>query len=674
MNKKTAILLLLLLIIGAFLIISTQQTYAASESDGLYENIEDAAKESGDTNLINNRDNYEIDTEKISFFKDPSSVIFNMATNFIFTLQRDFSKLLIVVFDFSMGTSISTILETFIEPFITGMKNTIFERFAVFMISICAFWFLIKIVTNRQSQVFSNMLSLIAIIVVAFAFFAYPVQLLKGLDNVSNEMANAVMDAPYDTISGDDNETISSKGKSSAVIWNLFVHKPWQLIEFGSVSKAQQFENDILKHKPGSDERKKAVQEIAEKENLFSKELSYQSGRCATAFILLLINIFLIIVLMLLCILILGYQFLLLLYVMLGIFVFLLALIPYYGMELVKKWGLKLLGAACMKVLLVFFLSILMVFMSVLYGYTDKFGLLCTMLIIIVMVSMIYLKKDEIIGLFSEFNIGSINFKTPEQMINRAMDQDANVLSYMRNSKLGADISRQESGEFSGKNNESNNVLGNTTSSKEYTSQFRDLKDSTENITKTIQDMSKYFTKAEDLLQKSYDKSKSESEEKAVRNNTEVEYGNFVNRTDAIREMGIGSFDARDISSVANLVRSVELKGGDVEKIIDTNSDYINKPKIQRPSNLQDSLAKSGDQRVAEPPVSVRVGNEYFKNAFGDEKGENFYENMKKKYNPAVVEKFGSAEKLTYSQIQRELKSLSQMQKERPQDDKKEEK
>lgn len=721
MGKRILLTFLCLIIIG--LSIPVMQDYAYAE-DGLYENLDESAKESGDSNLIKYRDNYEIDTEKISFFKDPGSVLLNMSVNFLFGLQKDLTKMVISVFNFSMTLNLSELFKTFLEPFIAGMKGTIFDRFAVFMISICAFIFLVRTITNRQGQVYSGILALLLIIVLAFAFYAHPMELLDGLDSVSTELSNSVMDAPYDTISGKaGSEAGSSTGKSSAVIWNLFVHKPWQIIEFGSVKKAQGYETDILKLKPGSDQRKEKVEELASKEGFFSKTLTTQTGRCITALILLILNIFLIAVIMLFCLLILGYQFLLLVYMMLGIFVFLLALIPYYGMELVKRWGMRMFSTSCIKVLLVFFLSLLMVFMTVIYGFVDEFGLLSTLVIIVVMSAMIYLKKGEIIGLFSNFNISNMNLKTPEQVMNRAMSQDMNAVNGIR-TKAEAFSSNREagSGEFNNAKASSEFEMGsmvgkrrtsggesfesirNDEMAKEEQSQDQDIqafqavrmpystykqehadcktlgdfdqeskeitvlapmKKASESLLGYTQDLGRFFRRAEELLETAYEKSKEESEEDAAHSGKDPEYGNFVSRTNAVRSLGAGHFDPRDISKTAHMIRNYEEKGGDISQIEVSGKGISYGPRassdVRRPAGLSAASNEHKESAGISNVEPIRQaagpsGLEYFKKTFGEEKGEKFYGNMQGKYNSVNLERFTSDEKLSYAQVQRKLK------------------
>lgn len=733
MKNKVLLILLCIFVVGSIAFsLSTEYSFA---EDGLYEDIDEVAKESGDPNFIKFMDNYEVDTQKISFFKDPGSVLLNMATNFIFTLQKDLAKLLIVIFNFAMSTNMSSLLETFIQPFISAMKGTIFDRFAIFMISICAFIYLVRMITSRHGQVISNILSLLLIIVIAFAFYAYPDKLLNTLESVSTEVANSVMDAPYDAIGGDAQPGAkTSTGKSASVIWNMFVHKPWQIIEFGSVKKAHSFEADILKYKPGSDERKEKVEELASKEELFSKSLTAQTGRCITALILFIINVILMVVLLLFCLLILGFQFLLLAYMMLGIFVFLLSLIPYYGIELVKRWGMRLLSTSCIKILLVFFLSLLMVFMSVIYGFTDRFGLLKTLVLILVMTATIYLKRNDIMGLFSNFSINSLNPKAPEQIMNRAMNQDLNAIKAIRDmnrnlsegstletaknvgssaAKMGlgsAGISRNYDSEIRNNSGAENiggdSKIGNEGTKSQQTddreqdvkayqavrmpySKYKDeysdcrtlgdydpesklitvftpMKKASDSLYEYTQDLGRFFRKAEELLESSYEKSKEEAEQEADLKGTEPKYSNFVNRTDAVRSLGAGHFDPRDLSKTASMLRSYEEKGGDSSQITATSKGISygqRSPEHQmiRPKDISEIRSQESRPNAVSTVNAQQLerhkGIEYFKHNFGEEKGEKFYENLQGKYDAVQLDTFSSEEKLTYAQVQKLLKN-----------------
>jgi ABC-type multidrug transport system fused ATPase/permease subunit len=414
-GKRTALLLLTVILLFA---VTASFVFA---EDGLTPDLDEAATNSGDANFIKYRDNYSLDTEKISFFKNPMSTTFDGAANGLFAMQKGLATVQIYLFQIALESNILDLLEEFINPFIDSMRNYIFEGFSLFFISICALVLLLKLAANRQTQAVSGLLQILLIVTLAFIFYNHPVDMMKAAGDLTEGVSDAVMEGPYNAINGESSDA-SMEGKVSALIWNLMVHKPWQTAEFGSIEKAREYEGDILKLKPESDERKELIEKLAKEEGLFSKSLTHQLERVFTLLVLGVMNLLIFLFLTAFCVLIVGYQFLILVYMLLGVFIFLLALIPYFSIELVKRWALRILSACGTKILLAFFLSLLLVFMDAMYKFTDTQGLLFTLFMIIVIIAMIYIKRKEIVGLFTGFRAGNMTVPAAYQTMNRALE------------------------------------------------------------------------------------------------------------------------------------------------------------------------------------------------------------------------------------------------------------
>ena len=460
------------------------------------------------------------------------------------------------------------------------------------------------------------------------------------------------------------------EGKVSALVWNLMVHKPWQVVEFGSVAKAKTYEADILKYEPESDGRKEVVKELADKQKLFSKSGAFQLQRIVILIVLGIFNLLIFAFLTAFCLLIVGFQFLTLFYMLLGIFVFLLALIPYYGMELVQRWCFRILSACGTKILLAFVLSITLVFMDAMYKFVDTMGLLNTLFMITVIIFMIYIKRNEIIGLFVNFRSSEVTLAGAPQRMNHHLYKDLNIIpNFSSMTKISTNEAEGNSPSTLRSPSESgtpNNMNKDTQHSPGESAAV--MKQAAGSITRSTQDMSRYYHKAEELLQKQYENSKSESDDAAEKKGTNPEYGAFVRRTDAVRKLGAGQFDQRDVSSAARILKRVEEKGGDVENVIADSKISPHPEEVKRPMSLADR--STGAEVVAfEKTVSgsmgserpVKAGIDYFRENFGEEKGEEFFEAMSRKYDAFTVAGFASTEKLTYAQVQRQLKEKEQI-------------
>lgn len=651
MHKKIIIILSLLLIM--IMALSTVTVYA--EDDDLYKNLEETAQESGNDYFVNYRDNYELDTEKMSFFKGDEfgSVILNILTSFTFLFQKMCATLTIAVFSFSLSTNIIEVLGGFIEPFLSAMKGSLWDSLSMYAIAFAAFMLLIKMAQNKTSQALSSLIGIIMIIALAVMFYAYPIQMLRGIDSVTNGISDAVMEGPYKATVG--GSSVDAKGKASALCWNLLVHKPWQILEFGSVSTAEKYEEDILKLEPGSEKRKDLVNELAESQGLFSKSVWHQFIRLCTAIIAFFFNLILMIVLLLFSALIIGYRLLLLVYLALGIFVFLIALLPYYGLFLIRKWGMRVISISFTRIMVVFFLSITLVFMDVIYKFIDEYGLFIVLFIMIVTVAAIWFERYRLLDLFSACRT---NGNQLNQNMNRSLETDYNAIENMKNLRrkalrgmenINADGLKfksedSQSNTQDGKEKSDSQVIRVNEKSKESTNKnYSNIKETSENLQKSAenmrtasQDMSTYFKSAEALLQKQYEYSKTKAEEGANKKEA-VEYDDFVKRTEQVRTKGIGNFDKRDLTNVANIMRSTVEQGGSISDVIsDGKSIYREKPRnLQRPESLKSvknnesfTDLSNNNKRKADKLRGIK----YFKSNFGDEQGEEIYESLASKY------------------------------------------
>lgn len=707
-KRKRAILL----IIAVLLFVALVGGFVFAD-DGLYPDIDEAAQNSGDENFIENRDNYYLDSEKMGML-DGVSAMFAGAANALLSFQKDLASMQITIFDLAMKSNVIDLLDAFVVPFIESMRVYIFDEFSLYFISICGLLLLIRLAANRQTQALTGLIQALMIIVIALLFFNNPVLLIEKADEVTQSVSDTVLEAPYNAIYGE-GASEDMDGKVAALVWNVMVHKPWQIAEFGSIQTAKEYESGILKYKPDSNERKALVKLLAKDEGIFSKSTHYQISRVTTLFFVGILNLVIFLCLTFFCGMVAMYRMVILVFMLLGVIVFLIALIPVFGVELVRRWVGKILAACSMKILLSFLLAMILVFMDAVYSLIDTKGLIYTMFTIIVIIAAIYTKRNDITSLFSGFKTAKKTYSDvwdSGQRTWRAAGQAWNVghemsnrmnNTYMRGNgrsqtvphwNLGRDngsqtepiiTPRYESGTALVPSKGAGYVMqpahsmnfGPAGAGSEYVSSgggssykkeepvavkngTADMKDAAETLKIAAKDMNRYYRKAEQLLQQQYDKSRTTSDEKAKRKGETPRYGEFVRRTDAVRSLGAGKFDQRDIATTARILQRVEKSGGDVDRIlVGSGKDVFHE--VKRPESLTKRNVSSGG-KVSEPSGAVKMrgegirGLDYFKANFGEEKGEEFFSDMRKKYGVATVEHFGSSDKLTYAQVQRRIR------------------
>ena len=692
-NNKLRGLALFLCIVILVISAGSVDGYASSAEEDLYKNVGETAQESGNDYFIKYRDNYELDTEEMSFYKDTGSVIIEMGNSFLFTMQKGIATLVISVFAFALSTDITDILSNYIQPFVDSMHQGLWSNLAVYAISLAAFVLLIKYAQNKTTQALSNFIALIMIIVLAFLFFAYPVELFEGVELVADGVSDEVLEGPYIAVAGGGSAD-DVKGKASALCWDMFVHKPWQILEFGSVETAKKYELDILKHKPGSDKRLDKVEDLAESEGLFSKSQPYQFSRLVTAAILFIFNVILEFLILAFALLILGYKILLLFYMLLGIFVFIIALLPAFGFELIRRWGMRTIGVAFTRVLVTFFLSIVLIFMDVIYGFVDTYGLTIVMMLMITSIVVIWFERHRIADLFIGYR------STGEQMpytVRQSLNTDFNALEKVHAVRQRALISsamRNTAGEEGNDLTAGNyGVTGNyvrngsvsydkksAVVSNEIKTSAEAMSVSADKLRTVTDDMSAYFRHAEELLQKQYDYSKAKADAVAERNNAPAEYDDFVKRTEKVRSKGNGNFDSRDLTNVARIMQKTVEQGGSISDVVsDGTSIYRKNNSVARPADVTSVRTESISVRENVPErVQTVKGMDYFKQNFGEERGEELYGKLSQKYGVETIREFSPVvqergletegkrdHKMSYAQVikqleQQNLKNSSQ--------------
>lgn len=749
MKKYLKCILCILLIVIA----TTMTAFAASdsgESDGTIFGALNEVNAKG--SYLEYRDNYYLDMEDVSLLSSPGAVIFNMAANGVFGLSKNIGCLTAVATRFAMSTDIYDLVSEFISPFFKSMRKIVFDSLATYFIAAAAFYFMIQLLRSRHSQVIGGLIAVMLIVAAGLFYYAQPMFILSTLNNVTTELSSTVMDAPYDALTDEKSEAATAGDKSVVLVWNVMVHSQWQYLEFGNIRKADTHEKEILTKEQDSDERTDYIEEIEQKGLMKGNTVS-QIERLGLSLIFLVFNILLLIIILGFSVLILGYQFFVLFLAILGTFVFVLALIPNYGTGVLKRWAGKLLTSSAVKIILVFFLAILFIIMDFLYSATSKFGLLPTLFMMISMCIIVAVKRKDIAELFLGTSGGRVikgagdvaagvyemsGLKEKLSDLRRGQEQEMededdderrsreermnrSANDYLSEAELKRQYQEQKTAEH-----ESEDVpnaysdlhaSANTQASKSAMSS-QDLEDENaaaatrnlhgENIT------NEDYRNAEEILSRNYALSKEKAENLAEMTGEPVQYSDFIQRTDAVRDLGSARFDDRDILRTARILKRTEAAGGSMEDLIGDPEDRNSgegpeeiRPQscmtymAEEPINAEaDSGMKSGNALSAQEPVTTESGEDYervadqgtvrtetnvkeqpevilstrataeepaekskkglnfFRENFGEEKGEKYYEKMCAKYGEEAVSQFSTeGENVSYSQVNQNLRS-----------------
>ena len=702
-NRKRSISRVLLLS-GLFVVTAFLYVYAAENSG---------------TNMQYSS-NYYIDCAKTSFFKNTGASLYSLLNNLIFSAIKAVGSSIASIAGFALSTDLFRIIDELISPLFAAIHKYIFNGFSLTLIVVAGIYFIVLLAKQNMMGIISGIVSLIAVIALAGAFFLYPMEILTTANDVSVELSSSVLDIPYES-TGNGGELDTAK-KAEVVVWDTLVHRPWQIIEFGDVETAEKYEKTILEMPCDTEERTDYVQQMYEDKGLFAPTSSYQLERISMGLLLLLFDLVIFIVLVLFCVLIIGYQFFAILLALLGTFIFLMALLPRYGLKLLGNWAIKILSTMAIRVVLIFFLTIIFVVMGYVYGLTATYGVIPVLFLMVSIVVIIVLKRKELLGLFSGFDqpTGFVNkmLNADGNIIRQGVNQYQNIRSArqrkemrekrekreevrdaintetldnlsMRNEILRNKLATQENPEDRKMSEEELRQYRQNTDERRAEENDRKPKGEAPASAKEVQIRRGAATSAGsytrqqrekgiELLRQSYEQSKAASEAEAQRTNQPVQYTAFVQRTDHLRAMNPNAeFDSRDVEKAARIVHNTEANGGSISDLrVGTEASAKEETPKKRTLASNVPHAASENSSFSAPHSAEEGGGEslrrtsskslkgiaYFQANYGDEKGERFYNTMREKYGAAASE-FTSDEKLSPANVRRKLELESKQKK-----------
>ena len=588
-----------------------------------------AYAESGGSSNMQYRGNYYIDCAKTSFFKHLEPSLYSLLNNLVFSAIKGLGEWNAAIIKFSLSADLFEIVDDLISPLFAAIHKYIFNGFSLTLIVLAGMYFIVLLAKQNMMGIISGIVSLVAVIALAGAFFLYPMDILTTVNNLSVELSASVLDAPYESSGGTlDTGNLSPAEKAENIVWNTLVHRPWQIIEFGDVETAERYEDTILSMGCNTDERQEYVQKMYEEKGLFVPTSSYQLERLSMGLLLLLFDVLIFAVMVLFCILIIGYQFFAILLALLGTFIFLMALLPRYGLKLVGNWAVKILSTMAIRIVLIFFLTIIFVIMGYVYCLTGTYGVIPVLFLMVSIIAIIALKRKELLGLFSGYD-------QPTGFVNKMLNADGNIIRHGVNQYQTVRIKRQHKemqekreqreAERDAINAETlqnlsmrNEILRNKLATQENPADrqlseaqlrkyhekaaanmdvqhTRDMQRAqqeapgqpqTENAAPVQVRSSaraagpaastpaagaytrKQRAQGIELLRQSYEQSKTASETEAQRNNQPVHYTPFVQRTNHLRAMNPDAeFDSRDVERAARIVHDTEVRGGSVSEL-----------------------------------------------------------------------------------------------------------
>lgn len=649
MKKVRNITVILLL----FLLIIPNVVYAIDDANPASEmvpKIEDLYNYKDNKYFTEYKNNYYLDIED-TFIKGKIGQFLNEGANLIFGLEVLLTQILASIIYYTFDLSIFDLFSGPLDIVVKNLKVGIFDEFVLLCIAFIGVYFAVKMIKNQKTQVWVALAKMLGILVLSFLFFLRPATTLRGIDSISKEIGQAALEGTYKaTMNGESSHSATESITTN--IWVMFVHKPWQILEFGNTTFAEEYEDEILRLTPGCDERQDIIEDIAKDDIHFKSSLGLQ--RLCIMFLYFIIFILLSIVIIAFCGLIIGYQFLMMIYAAMGPLVLLVALIPSFGFNTVKTWAGKLISYGGMKAILSLVIAILFSFLISTYEFTDQYGILMVSLIQIALLIVVWVKRESLLEGFLKFATASRDTINPATTTTNRLRQDISIENGIRNWNR----KRQEYKEQKRMNSEGyqenyqedyqEDINSNPINSKEprrkraeyygnngyrRNDKGYDFAEDNRmgNINNNLNELRKI---AEDILEEKYKKSKTESETKAELTGKSPEYSNWVKTVMNREEMNLPKFDEREKQAVVNQIKEAKAIGIDIKDIEDLNYNESDKY-IKRPKNIEVDRPK--EIKVQEEKLTASQASKQYLNDFNKSFGKNYNE----KFMSNLVESYG---------------------------------
>jgi len=345
------------------------------------------------------KDRYALDFEK-SWFGFDSDEIFNSNANVMFSIQQSLVETMIFLIDKVYNFKVYSLVSGLVKKIIKNMYDSNSNFLISIVLAMLGFYFAYKMILNQQSEFWSTLIKIAAILTFSLLFFNKPNLIIEKIDYVMTNISNDMLELKPNLASQESEvkakteQTKEGKNTGSTQIanamWEQYILKPWQFLEFGNTELANEYTDEILEMSPNGEKRTERLNEIFEIEEVDTHTLATDRlSFVCMYFIPLIANIAMI---SLMCVLIIGYQFLAIILFIIGALVVILALLPN-GTNILKAWASKVIGFASMKVLLTFLFTILLSVNEILFNSVNSEGWIAVL-------SILFINRNSIISMF----------------------------------------------------------------------------------------------------------------------------------------------------------------------------------------------------------------------------------------------------------------------------------
>ncbi len=622
------------------------------------------------------RNNYYLDMKSQSIFKGMDAMegsISNALANILFKVQVYLTYLLVVIVYYAFEISFFELFSQIFNAIIGELRIAIYDELVLTVIVLLGLFYLIKLMSDQKTQIWMAILQTVVVMAVAFYFLTNPASFLQKVDKLSEDASKQILAGTYKAAE------MGSNPDSAVMIvcndiWMMFVHRPWQLLEFGNVALAEREEAKVLSLPVGSELRKKYVNDFAKDEVHFTSDWGVKRVGFMLLYLLPMLLMFIGIALM--SLLILAYQALAIIVAMFGVFIFLLAMIPWFGWRTVQAWATKVIGYGCIKIFISFMLAIIFAFNTAIFKLSDTYGWFVVMILQLVIAAVILWKREEFFGLMTLLR----TVPKGANAVNKQMSKDAriegrisdaakdmtlrkNTERYSKQIRTEDDSLETSEGGYRTardtteqreryKGRRSSSASAGTSTETYYTEEL--YKDgSTSEVDSGSASLKSLMKYAEEILEKQYEASKQASEEKAQKLGKEPEYTPFVQQVMNRESMNIPRFESRELSAVINELRKVLSAGGKPEDLYKKEAYKIADQKVERPANVIE-LKINGERMVVNKDSGAQNAPEDMSKLYVQEFNTDYNKNYDPRFMENLIRRYGKEQVRTILDKMRE--------------------
>lgn len=677
MHHKYKKVIVLIIIVLTTLSFSPANVYAEEDPESAaFMPFEELFKgKNSNVYLTEYEKNYHLDMKEVTITNlgDTGGWLLNQIANVIFSVQKGLGKIIVMVFYWSFELDVYSMFAGILNNFVDNMKTGLFDQMAVLCIALLGIFFAVKLVQDQKTQVWVAILQTAIIAAIAIYFFSNPAGVLRQVDKASKEISSVVLTGTYKA-TNEGATPNSAVIAASNQIWYIYVHQPWQMLEFGNISIAKQYEKQILSLPPSSDERKALIKSLAKDKRYFTAE--WGAKRLGFELLYLIPLLIILVIIAILCALMIIYQFLTVFFTMFGVFVFIMALIPFFGIRIIQNWASKIIGFAGIKIIVTFCLGIMIAFITTIVEQTQDYGWIMTIVLEVAVVAGIIIKKDAIFEAFTNMRLAPGN----PGLFNKQLRRDYNVepktneistkavkgsgkLTWgamkgvgriFRRRKDDAEDTGEEEprNETSGKSakmlgtgsvkeNKREDVASSKTSGNRHYSETT-LSNGLQEEKSAGNDNDNFrqlLKKAEEILEQQYELQKTAAEEKAEKVNKAPEYPSFVNKVDTREKLGAPRFDQREKISVAQELDRVAKAGGKPDDLINRDA-MKSEMKAANPASVME-IVVNGQKETIDRQEAYKVVTENTAKDYTNEFNQDYNKTYDPKFMEEIISKFG---------------------------------